>query len=353
MAAIMLRHLVLLSLIGMAGAGCATGQAAAAPVTADPVMPKDANAAMQLAARVNGLASPDMKPWHLKANYQTFDADGKAKDQGVFEEWWAGPEKWKISYADPDFHQVDYKNGEKTEILGDSGWPTLPREMVRTYLNDPLPKEIEIAKENYAANEQKLGKVTLKCIKPKSAGHYSGPGDVPDSMFCFDQVLPVIRLEDSSHRLFVLFNQTERINGHYLAQQIEVENGNLPIVNMEVTSLQTLSGAEEAMFAPTSAAVPGPGPTVKAGVIAGSKIGGVDPRYPIEARRNRVQGMVMLEATINKAGEIDNLQIISGPKELRESAFDAVKTWRYKPYLLNGQPVAVRTQVNVIYQLGG
>src|ERR1700758_4583091 len=56
-------------------------QAAVAAVPFDPVMPKDANGMMQLASRVNGLAGMD-KPWHLKANYQTFDADGKPKDQG-------------------------------------------------------------------------------------------------------------------------------------------------------------------------------------------------------------------------------------------------------------------------------
>lgn len=232
-----------------------TNQVAVAAV--DPVMPKDPNAVMLLAARVNGLAGLD-KPWHLKANYQTFDADGKPKDTGVFEEWWAGAEKYKVSYSDPDFHQVQYKNGDKTQTLGDSGWPTMPREMVRAYLNDPLPGEKEMANENYSANEQKLGKVDLRCIEPRSAEHVR-PDGVPDTRFCFDRVLPVIRLEGASRFLYVLFNQDERIDGHYLAQQIEVGNGNLPIVNIEVTSLETLSSVEEAMFAPAPAARPGPG----------------------------------------------------------------------------------------------
>lgn len=346
----MVRQVLFVVVIGIAGTIQGAGQAA--PAAVDPVMPEDANAAMQLAARVNGLGRMD-KPWHLKADYQTFDEDGKPKDQGVFEEWWAGPEKYKISYADTGFHQVDYKNGEKAETLGDSGWATEAREMVRTYLNDPLPNEREVVKEDYSAHNLRVGKVNLRCMEPKSSEHHPGLNGAPDVKYCFDLVLPAIRLEDTSSFLLVLFNGTERINGHYLAQQIAVENGNLPIVNIKITSLETLSSAEEAMFAPAPTAVAGPGPRVKAAVIAGNKIGGVDPRYPIEARRDRVQGMVMLEATINKVGDIENLQIVSGPKELRESAFDAVKTWRYKPYLLNGQPVAVRTQVNVVYTLGG
>lgn len=349
--AIKVRHLLFLSLLGMTVGVQAVGQAAPANAVADPVMPRDPNAAMLLATRVNGLASADMKPWHLKANYQTFDADGKPKDTGVFEEWWAGPEKYKISYTSAGFNQVQYRNGDKTEITGDRGWPSMPREMVRAYLNGPLPPESEIAKENYAASDRKLGAVSLECLEPKPSSQVRA-SDLKTS-YCFDPVLPMIRLEQSNSYLFVLFNQTERINGRYLSRQIEVENGKLPIVNMEVTSLETLSSAEEAMFAPAPTAVPSPGPMVKAGVIAGNKIGGEDVRYPSQAKQDHVQGLVMLEANITKAGNISDLEVISGPKELQKSALDAVKTWKYKPYLSNGQPVEVRTQINVIYQLGG
>lgn len=354
--------LLFLALVSVAAFGQAaapgspqTSQAAsAAPAAAvDPVMPKDANALMALAARVNGLASTDTKPWHLKATYQTFDADGKPKDTGTFEEWWAGPEKYKISYADPDFHQVEYKNGEKTEILGDKGWRTLPREMVKTYLNHPLPDVGDIAKENCTRNDRKVGKVNLSCVEPRTLQHFS-PADQTSTMFCFDPAAPVVRLEESDGHLFVLFNNSERMNGHqYLEQHILVENENQRIVDIEVTSVAILSSAEEAMFAPAAAAVPGPGPRVSPGVITGKKIGGQAVHYPVRARQNHVQGMVMLEATINKTGDIEGLEVVSGPSELQKSTVDAVKTWKYKPYLLNGQPVDVMTEINVIYTLGG
>ena len=304
-------------------------------------MPKDPNAVIQLAAGVNGLADMD-RPWHLKANYQTFDADGRQKDQGVFEEWWAGPEEYKVSYADPDFHQVEYRNGEKTQILGDTGWSTLARDMVREYLNDPLENAMSGAKTDYVINDRKLGKVNLKCVESKSA---------PQGLsYCFDPVLPMIRLEESGF-LYVLFNQTERINGHYVAQQIEVENGQLPIVKFNVVSLESLSSAEKAMFVPEPVAVPGPGPRVTAGVLAGSKIGGEQVHYPLVAKQERVQGMVILAATINKAGDIEDLEIVSGLKDLQQASSDAVKTWKYKPYLLNGEPVNVRTQIDVVFTL--
>src|SRR5277367_2501863 len=67
---------------------------AAAPVMANPVIPKNLKDLMVLGWRVNGVEGVD-KPWHLKATYQTFDADGNVTGSGTYEEWVASPEKWK------------------------------------------------------------------------------------------------------------------------------------------------------------------------------------------------------------------------------------------------------------------
>ena len=77
------------------------------------------------------------------------------------------------------------------------------------------------------------------------------------------------------------------------------------------------------------------------------------PVYPPIAKAARVQGTVVLQATISKQGTIQDLKVISGPAMLQEAALDAVRQWRYKPYLLNNEPVEVETTVNVIFTLGG
>jgi protein TonB len=77
------------------------------------------------------------------------------------------------------------------------------------------------------------------------------------------------------------------------------------------------------------------------------------PLYPPIAKAARVSGTVVLQATISKAGTIENLRVISGPAMLQGSAMDAVRSWRYRPYLLNGDPVEVETTVNVVFTLGG
>lgn len=90
---------------------------------------------------------------------------------------------------------------------------------------------------------------------------------------------------------------------------------------------------------------------VSAGVMAGNVVTKVMPKYPPEAKKKRIQGRVTLNATISEQGDITDLTVASGPEALRRSALDAVKQWKYKPFLLNGRPVAVKTTINVIYSL--
>ena len=91
---------------------------------------------------------------------------------------------------------------------------------------------------------------------------------------------------------------------------------------------------------------------VKAEAMAGNIISQVQPVYPIEAKQARIQGKVVLEAVVNKDGSVENLKVKEGPKELQQSALDAVRQWKYKPFLLNGNPIEVETTVNVMYSLG-
>ncbi len=83
----------------------------------------------------------------------------------------------------------------------------------------------------------------------------------------------------------------------------------------------------------------------------GDLIRKVQPVYPPLARSARIQGAVILAATISKDGSIENLRVISGHPVLVTAALDAVRQWRYRPYVLNGEPVEVETQITVNFSL--
>jgi periplasmic protein TonB len=90
---------------------------------------------------------------------------------------------------------------------------------------------------------------------------------------------------------------------------------------------------------------------VSQGVSAGMLVHQIKPDYPPLARAARIQGQVVLSAVIGKDGAIQNLQVISGHPMLVPAAVQAVQKWLYRPYLLNGEPVEVVTQVLVTFTL--
>ena len=91
--------------------------------------------------------------------------------------------------------------------------------------------------------------------------------------------------------------------------------------------------------------------SVSAAVMQSNLISRTMPVYPTIAKIKRIGGTVTLQASISKTGTVEDLTIVSGPMELRQSALDAVSTWNFRPYLLNGEPVEVQTQINVVFSL--
>ena len=88
-------------------------------------------------------------------------------------------------------------------------------------------------------------------------------------------------------------------------------------------------------------------------LLEGNILRRVQPVYPALARSARVQGPVVLSAIISKAGTIENLRVLSGHPMLVAAAIAAVSQWRYRPYILNGEPVEVETQIMVNFTLSG
>ena len=91
---------------------------------------------------------------------------------------------------------------------------------------------------------------------------------------------------------------------------------------------------------------------ISAGVAEGMLIHKTQPVYPAIAKQSRVSGTVVLKASITKNGTLSGMHIVSGPKMLQQPALDAVASWRYRPYMLNNQPVEVETTISVVFSLG-
>lgn len=102
---------------------------------------------------------------------------------------------------------------------------------------------------------------------------------------------------------------------------------------------------------PLPSTVPPQRVRVSSGVAAGLLVSKVPPHYPEDAREARVQGTVLLKVNIDKEGNVYKTELISGQPLLAPAAIEAVRHWKYKPYLLNGAAVEVETQVQVNFVL--
>jgi protein TonB len=85
--------------------------------------------------------------------------------------------------------------------------------------------------------------------------------------------------------------------------------------------------------------------------MEGNLIHRVEPQYPIIAKQIHLQGAVVLKAIISREGRIERVEVTSGPTLLARAASDAVQQWKYRPYLLNGEPIEVETEITVNFVL--
>jgi periplasmic protein TonB len=104
---------------------------------------------------------------------------------------------------------------------------------------------------------------------------------------------------------------------------------------------------------PTPPPLPTSRPFRVSHMMEGNIIYRLQPEYPQLARQARIQGAVVLRAIISREGRIENLQVVSGHPLLAPAAINAVRQWRYRPYVLNDQPVEVETQITVNFTLSG
>jgi len=345
------------------GTRTATPSAAPIEVTSSGAMPSDpkdleTKNLMLLAYKTNGLTGDDIKPWHLKASYTVLDENGKTTDQGTYEEFFVSPTKYKRSFTGTDYKYTEYGTEKGVMFSGDQNKQFRRADELRSEFLDPLPGPQSIEQRSYFSKQLAAGGVKLTCVSLKDAnGNPYGPN------WCFDTDAPLLRVGAPSRGVRSLHNGIVSFQGRSIPGDLKFVQQHKPAFTAHLDSIEVIPSIDEAFFVPPADATPlkvaivniSPPEriSVSGGVMAGALIKRVRPDYPPIARAARVQGTVVLQAIISKDGYITNLHVISGPPMLQQAAMDAVKEWRYRPYLLLGQPVEVQTTVNVIFTLGG
>jgi TonB family protein len=362
-------HLFSIAMLALACAG-ALAQDKAIPVAdaaaqGAPAMPTDSRELLQLAAESNGLTGAGVQPWHLKVSYTALDESGIATGQGTFEELWAAPRKDKTTYSSAGFTQTNYRTDKGLYRTGAQTFPPAPLGRAASEFSSPFFSSVSGPSGAAAAaflqawilgKEEKRNQngMKLRCVDVKGWTSAAGTRPMNGPTFCFEADRPILRSSsnpmDSTE--WALSNILS-FQGRYIAGDIEEIRNGKPILKAHLENIELLKTVDEAEFAPPADAVLVPlKVNISGGVAAAMLVQRTVPEYPIEAKQGGISGTVVLQATIGKDGHVTDVQPMSGPPELRQAALDAVRTWVYKPYLLNGDPVIVNTTVNVVFTLG-
>jgi TonB family protein len=116
-----------------------------------------------------------------------------------------------------------------------------------------------------------------------------------------------------------------------------------------------LGGMLSAASGPNVPAPPGANPTANSPAYPGGQLEAPKliyspaPLYPTMARVQNVQGVVVIDALVDATGKVTEMKVVSGPMFLRQAAMEAVSKWKYQPGRLDGQPIAMHTNLNISF----
>jgi TonB family protein len=193
----------------------------------------------------------------------------------------------------------------------------------------------------------------LDCLEVKGFSTPAGTRTFSGPVFCLDADRLIKRgtVNTASFTQWVS-SDIQSYQGHYLSGNIQGFRNGKQVLKAHLDKIEDLKEINEADFiVPADAIEVARKIVISAGVAQSILVKMIQPDYPLMAMENRVQGTVVLQATIDKIGHITNMHVVSGPPELQQAALDAVKKWVYKPYVLNDEPVEVMTTINVNFTL--
>ena len=315
---------------------------------------KDPAVLWPLAESANSLDDPKTGAWHLKASFESFDANGKPLDTGTFEEWHLGPEKWKRTYTSSQYSQTEYQTPEGSSYETGAGAPPWPLSLIGKELSHPMSEPSEIGGSNAELRPFVTKAVKLSCVMlSQPLRKATWPlGLFPT--YCFNAGGDILRLDVFDGSIESARNQIAIFRNTYIGKEIALNDAGQPLLRIHLLELAGMSESEAARVElPKSE--PGAPKTVdlSSTVMAGNKLSGPNPQYPVEAKRDHIQGKVVLEATIGTDGRIHDLHIVSSSHDwLSVAAVAAVERWIYKPYTLLGKPVNVLTRACFINRYG-
>ncbi len=314
---------------------------------------------MVAGVKANALAGSDLKPWHMKMDFEVIPFGAKKPVSGSMEEWRLGPTQWARTFKSPEQRLT----GSEWSVSATEQYQSKPSKVgfdhrllvlrVARPVIDPLYQTANI-EPDYEMDVKRVttAGVTLNCVSVIDPQRYADQAN-PDWLFptiCFDSEYH-LRLTTTSDTT-VQFEDLQRFQGRTVARDVKVIfNGSL-IAEMKVTLLESLKDASADLVKPAKDAIPEPY-TIEPGHPKPVSVYEVGASVPIQPNGFPFRGSFPIPIIIHKDGSVkarnDDTSFWSQP--LKDALVLAIDKWKYKPYLVNGQPVEVAW--TVVYVIDG
>jgi TonB family protein len=319
----------------------------------------DPDALIRLAAPLYDYASPDMKPWHIRYHYQSFDESGEATGDGTFDYWWSTTKVSRATWTQGDQSRTEWHTaaGKELDLISGTGIPSMTHRLYGVLVPGFLAmKDPQSDDRRLKYFTTKTSTTELACV---GSVHTAGADRPITSLgavwpaYCFLEQQPVLVASHENGTLMNVYGKVLKFQNHYFAGDIEILYVGKKRVQATLEDLKEVAADNDAFtpaadakeFVPTTVKITANDiPIMKVAV----PIRRVEPIYPQSARAMRIGGAVVIAAIIGKDGKIKDAKIVTSPEaSLSAAALDAVQQWRYEPTVMDGQPVEVHTTINL------
>jgi hypothetical protein len=314
---------------------------------------------LSAAVKVNGLADGDLKPWHMKVDFEMLPDSSAAKPvSGTMEEWYLDRYHWRRTYTSPEptWRGSEWRVGKAHRYVTKRRFYDFEEYWLTSRIGRPVVNPLYQADNVRAQDELVVQRVqsnglALNCASLAKADDLRGrmPEWIVPTM-CFDSDLHVRLMR--SENIYGQFFDLQPFQGQAVARDVKLIVGNRVCCDMKVSLLETVDKVDEALLKPDADAVerpymlergdPQPVATYQVGASI-PLVGGMPPyrgslAFPVILRKD---GSVKVEAGV-----------MGGPMQYIWDAIDnAVSRWKYQPYSVDGEPVEV--EFRVIYNVDG
>lgn len=315
-------------------------------------MPTDPAEFMKLAAERNGLSGTDLKPWHLKVAYQTYTGDGKPAEQGIFEEWWASADEFKISFETPSHRTAFYITSHGLYRSGGSELTYEERLLLCDWVQ-PMPFHLDTAISSLSRQSLKVAGSKLECLQLGPKGIDAKPPLQDFSNYCFDRERPILRIMGSYRSSITTVQKVAAFQGRYIPQQLGVVEGGHDLLSGLLMSAEVVTAMNEDAVRPPEGALlvsternrDSHGTFVAPTPLSLKRL--TVPVSPSAiTQHDRMAGAASLLYRVDENGSVQVTEVrFSSNPEFADSWRRVLNSWRFKPALLGGYPLSTISEL--------